>query len=244
MSNTILIEQLDMQLACASTTSGKILEQAKKSENTGVFFLDICLQSEMTGLILAQELRKIQPRCFIIFITSHSEMSILRFQYKVEALDFIIKDSSENIRKRIHECLMDINKKILTVNKKQQKSILITQNDRLIAVDYDEVLFFETSENNHKIILHAKKRVVEFTGHLKSVEVQLDYRFYRCHRSYIVNTDNIKEVNFQKLTSYMENGEICPISVRAKTSLKKYYNEHLISIGNTVTRISKKCNNE
>ena len=213
-----MIEQLDMQLACESTTSGKILEQAKKSENTGVFFLDICLQSEMTGLILAQELRKIQPRCFIIFITSHSEMSILTFQYKVEALDFIIKDSSENIRKRIHECLMDINKKILTVNKKQQKSILITQNDRLIAVDYDEVLFFETSENNHKIILHAKKRVVEFTGHLKSVEVQLDYRFYRCHRSYIVNTDNIKEVNFQKLTSYMENGEICPISVRAKTS--------------------------
>ncbi|MFR6242645.1 MAG: hypothetical protein ACLUJ1_14485 [Mediterraneibacter faecis] len=65
----------------------------------------------MTGLILAQELRKIQPRCFIIFITSHSEMSILTFQYKVEALDFIIKDSSENIRKRIHECLMDINKK-------------------------------------------------------------------------------------------------------------------------------------
>ena len=51
-------------------------------------------------------------------------------------------------------------------------------------------------------------------------ELQLDYRFYRCHRSYIVNTDNIKEVNFQKLTIYMENGEICPISVRAKTSLK------------------------
>ena len=95
-----------------------------------------------------------------------------------------------------------------------------------------------------KTVKDAKKQVVEFTGHLKSVEVQLDYRFYRCHRSYIVNTDNIKEVNFQKLTSYMENGEICPISVRAKTSLKKYYNEHLISIGNTVTRISKKCNNE
>lgn len=90
----------------------KNIRTSKKSENTGAFFLDICLQSEMTGLILAQELRKIQPRCFIIFITSHSEMSILTFQYKVEALDFIIKDSSENIRKRIHECLMDINKKI------------------------------------------------------------------------------------------------------------------------------------
>ena len=99
MSNTILIEQLDMQLACASTTSGKIFRTSKKIRKHRGIFLDICLQSEMTGLILAQELRKIQPRCFIIFITSHSEMSILTFQYKVEALDFIIKDSSENIRK-------------------------------------------------------------------------------------------------------------------------------------------------
>ena len=41
VSDTILIEQLDMQLACASTTPEKILEQVKISENTGVFFLDI-----------------------------------------------------------------------------------------------------------------------------------------------------------------------------------------------------------
>ncbi|MFR6242644.1 MAG: LytTR family DNA-binding domain-containing protein [Mediterraneibacter faecis] len=73
---------------------------------------------------------------------------------------------------------------------------------------------FETSENNHKIILHAKKRVVEFTGHLKSVEVQLDYRFYRCHRSYIVNTDNIKEVNFSKTNNlygkWRNLSNLCP----------------------------------
>lgn len=221
VSDTILIEQLDMQLVCASTTPEEILEQTKISENTGVFFLDIGLQSKTTGFVLAQELRAIQPRCFIIFITCHSEMSMLTFQYKVEALDFIIKDSSESVKQRIHECLMDINKKILTVNKNQRRTLLIDQTDSRIAVDYDEVLFFETSENSHKIVLHAKKRVVEFTGHLKNVQEQLDYRFYRCHRSYIVNTDNIKEVNFQKLTIYMENGEICPISVRSKAGLKK-----------------------
>ena len=116
---------------------------------------------------------------------------------------------------------MDINKKILTVNKNQRRTLLIDQKDSRIAADYDEVLFFETSENSHKIVLHTKKRVVEFTGHLKSVEEQLDYRFYRCHRSYIVNTDNIKGIKFQKLTIHMENGEICPISVHAKTGLKK-----------------------
>lgn len=45
VSNTILIEQLDMQLACASTTSGKILEQQKNQKTQGYFFLTfVCNQ--------------------------------------------------------------------------------------------------------------------------------------------------------------------------------------------------------
>lgn len=221
VSDIVLIEELDMQLVCKSEDPEFIIEQVKDSDNIGVFLLDIGLKTKMSGLMLAQELRKIQPRCYIIFITCHSEMSMLTFQYKVEALDFILKDSPEIIKQRIHECLMDVSRKYLTVNKNQKKSIILNQNDRRIAVDYDEILFFETSENIHKVVLHAKKRVIEFKGHLKDIEEQLDYRFYRCHRSYLVNTDNIKEVNFQKLTIYMENGEICPISVRSKAGLKK-----------------------
>ena len=221
VSDALLIEEFDMQLVCSSTTPEKIIEHVKSSENTGVFFLDIELHAKISGLELARELRAIQPRCFIIFITCHSEMAMLTFQYKVEALDFIIKDSSKNIKKRVHECLTNINDKITTVNKTQRRTILINHNDSRIAVDYDEVLFFETSENSHKIILHAKKRVLEFPGQLKTIEEQLDYHFYRCHRSYIVNTDNIKEINFPKLTIQMVNGEICPISVRAKARLKK-----------------------
>ena len=38
---------------------------------------------------------------------------------------------------------------------------------------------------------------------------------------YIANTDNIKEVDFQKLMIYMINGEACMVSVRAKAGLKK-----------------------
>ena len=38
-------------------------------------------------------------------MTSHSEMSLLTFQYKVEALDFIVKDDPQNIQRRIAECM-------------------------------------------------------------------------------------------------------------------------------------------
>lgn len=91
ISDSIMIEALDMQIICSTPDPHIILKELLTAENTGLFFLDIDLKSDINGLELAQRIRKIQPRCFIIFITSHSEMSFLTFQYKLEALDFIIK---------------------------------------------------------------------------------------------------------------------------------------------------------
>jgi len=175
----------------------------------------------MNGLTLAQRIRQIQPRCFIVFITSHSEMSFLTFQYKAEALDFIVKDSAEHIKSKIHECLLDVNSKYTSSNNNVTRTFTINQNDKRIVIDYNDIIFFETSNNIHKIILHARKRVIEFTGQLKDIEQQLDYRFYRCHTSYIINKDNITDIDFKELLVHMNNGETCPVSVRKKKGLKK-----------------------
>ena len=219
--NTILIEEMDMKIALATSDPHALLEKILTAENTGLFFLDIDLKSDMDGLALAQRIRQIQPRCFIIFITSHSEMSFLTFQYKVEALDFIIKDTQEHIKSKIHECLLDVEHKYTSLNNKINRAFVIRQNDRCITIDYNDIICFETSGNIHKVLLHAKKRVIEFSGQLKEVEKQLDYRFYRCHRSYIVNRDNITEVDFTAMTVSMNNGETIPVSVRLKKGLKK-----------------------
>lgn len=221
VSDTILIEALDMQIVQSASDPHVILKEILTAENTGVFFLDIDLKSDINGLALAQRIRQIQPRCFIIFITCHSELSFLTFQYKVEALDFIIKDSGEHIKSKIHECLLNVYEKYTTLNNAVIKSFIINHSDKCIAVNYDQILFFETSGNIHKIILHTQNRVIEFNGQLKDVEKQLDDRFYRCHRSYIINKDNIAEVDFNNLLVYMKNGETCPVSVRLKKGLKK-----------------------
>ena len=184
ISNFILMEGFDMQIVQATSDPHQLLKEILTAENTGLFFLDIDLKSDMNGLTLAQRIRQIQPRCFIVFITSHSEMSFLTFQYKAEALDFIVKDTTEHIKSKIHECLVDVNSKYTSVN--------------------NEIT-----------------RVIEFTGQLKDIEKQLDYRFYRCHTSYIINIDNIADVDFKELIIHMNNGEACPVSVRKKKGLKK-----------------------
>lgn len=221
ISNLILIEGFDMKIVQATSDPHQLLKEILTAENTGLFFLDIDLRSDMNGLTLAQRIRQIQPRCFIVFITSHSEMSFLTFQYKAEALDFIVKDSAEHIKSKIHECLLDVNSKYTSSNNNVTRTFTINQNDKCIVIDYNDIIFFETSNNIHKIILHARKRVIEFTGQLKDIEQQLDYRFYRCHTSYIINKDNITDIDFKELLVHMNNGETCPVSVRKKKGLKK-----------------------
>lgn len=62
---------------------------------------------------------------------------------------------------------------------------------------------------------------MEFQGKLKEVKEELDERFYQCHRSYIVNKDNIAEIKEDQRVIVMVGGESCPMSVRLGRKLLK-----------------------
>ena len=220
IENIVLMEDLDMEIGCVSDNPHTILEKVKETEDVGVYFLDIDLGADMTGLTLAQEIRKYDPRGFIIFITTHSEMSYMTFIYKLEALDFILKDNPEELDRRVYECILKANQRFASVNNKVQANFSVKVNEKVITVDYDEILFFETSTNVHKIILHCKKREMEFWGKIKDIEKEVDERFYRCHRSFLVNKDNIREIDFRNRVIYMVNGDECLISTRMMKGLK------------------------
>lgn len=220
IENIVLMEDLDMELSCVSEAPHQILKKVKETEEVGLYFLDIELGADMTGLTLAQEIRKYDPRGFIIFITTHSEMSYMTFIYKLEALDFILKDNPEELGKRVYECILKANQRFASANNKVHANFSVKVNEKVFTVDYDDILFFETSANVHKIILHCKNRQMEFLGKIKEIEKQVDGRFYRCHRSFLVNRDNIREIDFQKRVIYMVNGDECLISSRMMKGLK------------------------
>ena len=220
IENIVLMEDLDMELSCVSEDPHRILEKVKETEAVGIYFLDIALGSDMTGLTLAQEIRKYDPRGFIIFVTTHSEMSYMTFIYKLEALDFILKDAPEDLGKRIYECILKANQRFASINNKVHANFSVKVNEKVFTVDYDDILFFETSTNVHKIILHCKNRQMEFLGKIKEIEKEVDERFYRCHRSFLVNKYNIKEIDFQNRVIYMVNGDECLISSRMMKGLK------------------------
>ncbi len=219
IQNIILMEELDMQLVLDTEDPYVLLERVKASQDTGIYFLDIDLNSDMNGMKLAQQIRLFDPRGFIIFITAHSELSYMTFQYRVEAMDFVLKDNPAEVKVKIRECLLNAMERYTLQTNKTHKVYTIETGGRKISVDYNDIFFFETSGNIHKVILHAKNRQIEFSGTIKELAATLGDSFVRCHRSFLVNKRNIKEIDAKNRIIYFTNGESCLMSTRMMKGL-------------------------
>ena len=214
ISNIIIIENYDMEIELVTENPYEVLEHIKENTTSGLYFLDVDLHSKINGIQLAEKIRKYDPRGFIVFVTTHAEMSYLTFMYKVEAMDYIIKDNYKNITYRIKSCIENALDKYKIKSTDLQKVFSVKLEDIIINVDFNDIIFFETSLTIHKIILNCTNRKVEFYSNMKDVERMLDERFCRCHTSFIVNKDKIKEIDKKNRIVHMITGDECLVSTR------------------------------
>ena len=147
-------------------------------------------------------------------------MSILTFQYKVEALDFIIKNTPEQIHSQIHSCIQKAYERYSS-SSPLNKVFSFQIGTQKTTIPYSEILFFETSSVLHRLILHTYQKTIEFPGHLNELERQLDKNYFRCHRSDIINMTTLQEINWKKNLVIMNDGSTCYLSLRRKTTFKK-----------------------
>lgn len=221
IENSILIEKFDMEIALSTGNPKEIIDYCSENTDQGVYFLDVDLNSDINGIILASKIRNFDPLGFIVFITTHSELTYLTFKYKVEAMDYIIKDDFNNLSSSIHQCIKAVNDKYSLRAHELEKKFNFKMDDKLISIDYNDILFFETASKAQRIIVHAIDRQIEFYASIKDIEEKVDERFYRCHRAYLVNKDNIREIDFKKRIIYMIDGQECLISMRQTLKLMK-----------------------
>jgi two-component system response regulator AgrA len=219
ISDFCIFRNLDATLALASADPYEILAHYKTVNNPSLFFLDIDLGAEINGIEVANRIRKQDDKAAIVFLTTHSELALLTLQYKIEALDFIIKGNSADVKKKIAECISIVYKRYAGEGSDENKKIMITVGDKIIPLDIGDIIYVETTAG-HKLRLHTKNRSLDFNGELKGIEEQLDDRFVRCHKSYVINKDKISSINKKDNTVTMANNSTCPISRNGKKLLQ------------------------
>ena len=223
VQKTITTESVKMKLILSSGNPTEVLAYLETHQDQrGLYFLDVDFQHhEIDGFKLAVKIRETDPSAKIVFITAHSELAHLTFQHKLSAMDYIVKDSPEDIEAQVIECMLVACERYLKEKSALIKNFKIDANGEIWSIPHDDVLFFETnSKVRNKIILHMKDSKLGFRGVLGEIEQQIP-ELYRCHKSYLLNLNQIAYVDKITREAVMKNGERVHIAEKKIAELKR-----------------------
>jgi len=210
----VLDKELNMKLVLSTHNPLAILKYLEENpEVKGLYFLDVDLGHEMNGITLGAKIRELDDLGKIVFVTTHEELAYMAFKYKVEAMDYIIKDELGKVFRRVEECVEIAYQRHVNDRNPNKEIYTVKIKDRVLTYPYEEIMFIKASEIPHMLTLHLKNAQLEYYGRLIEVEKAIP-SFYRCHKSVIANPKNIRDINkFMKEAEFI-NEEKCPVSRR------------------------------
>ena len=189
-------ENIEINVSCFS--SG--LDLLSSHQTFHIIFLDIQM-NKPDGFETAKRLRANGFDSFLIFVTIMREFVFNAFE--VQAFDYLVKPLQEEhfnqTMQRLLTSIRDQNKKCLLIQKRKEWDIIL----------FDHILYCEIIDR--KIYIHLKnKSIIDYYDKIENLEKKLDNRFFKCHRSYLINLQYVK--NYKSAIVYLTNGDTIPVS--------------------------------
>lgn len=204
------------------TKMEEIKRDVKKEILTDIDIMYIDIKINRTnGIIVAEKLQRENPKLKVIFMTAFSQYSEEIFRTKPTYL--LLKPiKKENFEKSLHKALQDrINDR---ANKKIQS---FSVKGKIFNIQIDQVKYIESIKR--VIFIYEQNFNRKLYAKLNEIQKNLPKEFVRCHQSYIVNLEKVKELNTKEFI--LNTGEKIPISQtrykHTKESFIKYLGETL-----------------
>lgn len=207
-----------------------------KEKQPDAVFMDINMPLQ-NGIELAKQVKEFNNSIDIIFVTAYEEHAVEAFE--VNALDYVLKpfdegrisitinrlvskwQSKNKEKEKLPNIINEIINKI-DKGEKLVKKIPCERNGKFILVDIKDVYYCYIEGEKTYVKTKDKSYLVSFT--LQQIEQKTN--FFRAHRSYLVNMDNIKELyswfngTYKLVMNDIQNSEV-PISRNNVRKLKK-----------------------
>ena len=169
----------------------EVLKYIQNNE-VDVIFLDINIPS-LDGVLLAKSISKFTKKPYIVFITAYKEHAVEAFE--IEAFDYILKPYSES---RIVSMLKKLENAQNSITNSSQSNVIsdkinLWKNEKIIVVNMNDIYYCVAKER----VTFVYTKDQEYTVNLSISEFYEKLQknmFFRCHRSYIVNINKIREI--------------------------------------------------
>lgn len=192
-----ILDDFNIEYEIKIYSSGESLIEAYKKD-TDIILMDIQMDG-IDGIETAREIRKVDDKVEIIFITSYVEYALEG--YEVKAYRYLLKPvKCDDLKTSLINCLNDIN--LL------KKSIVIKEGDTRVKLSLKDIMYIEVQRND--ITVHTLNGIYETKGTMNNFESEINSdAFIRCHKSYLVNMEYIKSI--RRYTAILSNDEEVPL---------------------------------
>ncbi len=213
LESAFISKNLEAQIVLSTTEPGDLINYLKH-HSVNVVILDIDLKAKVSGLDLANLIRKQDKNVYIIFTTGHLEYGLIAYKYKT--FDYLPKPVTP-------ERLMDtIERLIDDIFGDDTKFVRLDNNKTIIKQDGIQYI----QKDGMKVIFHTDTRDYESYSSFKKILPQLPEQFVQCHKSYIVNTKKITDVDITNNAIFLNHNEDlkCYIGPKYKNQLMEVLN--------------------
>ncbi len=188
----------NIDISVVQYSSGEELLESGKGPD--IIFLDIGMQG-LDGIETAKRLRAHGYKGFLVFITVLKEMVFQSFE--VQPFDYLLKpvqkEYFDKTMERLFRSMQDKEKGHLLVQKGYESNI----------ISFQDIICCEIIDRKVYLYLNSGK-VIDYYDRIENLEKKLDRRFFRCHRSYLINLNHLK--SYRNNTAYMADGKEIPVS--------------------------------
>ena len=182
-------------------SNGEALMRSKQLFD--IILMDIKLSGE-NGVTVMRRLREAGNESQLLFITAYPEYALDAFS--LDAVHYLIKPVEEA------NLFPALDRAVKRIASEAEKVFVLSRGTSLTRIRMKEILYCESL--GHQIILHSLNGTLQFSGTLDTVQKQLDGRFFRCHRSYLVNMDYVTDTDAD--TAFLAGGGRVMISRRRR----------------------------
>ncbi|MFD0975865.1 LytR/AlgR family response regulator transcription factor [Salinimicrobium gaetbulicola] len=223
-----LLEDVPQIEVIGECSNGKEAIRKINEKKPDLVFLDINMK-DLNGFEVLQKI-EISPKPMVIFVTAYDNYASRAFD--VDAFDFLLKpfkdqrffktinkvlntsreESDRNFEQRIHDLFKIYSRESDGYNPPVR--IPVKQGNKTILINPDDVLYIIASGYYAEIYTSEKKYVLRES--LNNLDEMLDdNKFFRIHRSTIVNMSKVKEIvhsEYSEIDARMTDGKLLHIS--------------------------------
>jgi len=209
----------EMPIAMNTQFPDEIIAILPLQNTTGLYFLDIDLSCDIDAYKLSTVIREHDPRAFIVIVTSRTDEQSAVLKHGVEPMDYIIKGAAD-YDESIKACIEKAYSRHITriplgdefiiklAVEIEADSEYLSRGSR-VHLNTADILCIEMKEiGSHYITFHmrnGKHYVVRKT--LKAAEQEFSSTVTRCHKSCLVNKNDIVAVDRAGRKLTLTNGQ-------------------------------------